>query len=83
MSKEKDAFEGQKFDKKNNMVLYIPFKKGEIIMENNKFRQLCGKINYNTYNNIENALGLSGIGLILTNDLLTQQYPMLSNPIES
>lgn len=51
-------------------------------MENNKFRQLCGKINYNTYNNIENALGLSGIGLILTNDLLTQQYPMLSNPID-
>ena len=23
-------------------------------MENNKFRQLCGKINYNTYNNIQN-----------------------------
>lgn len=73
---------GRNLTKKNNMVLYIPFKKGEIIMENNKFRQLCGKINYNTYNNIENALGLSGIGLILTNDLLTQQYPMLSNPID-
>lgn len=51
-------------------------------MENNKFRQLCGKINYNTYNNIQNTLGLSGLGLILTNDLITQQYPMLNNPID-
>lgn len=51
-------------------------------MENNKFRQLCGKINYNTYNNIQNTLKLSGLGLILTNDLITQQYPMLNNAID-
>ncbi len=36
-------------------------------MDNNKFRQLCGKINYNTYNNIKNTLVLSGLGLSLTN----------------
>ena len=51
-------------------------------MENNKFRQLCGKINYNTYNNIQSTLSLSALGLILTNDLITQQYPMLNNPID-
>ena len=51
-------------------------------MDNNKFRQLCGKINYNTYNNIKNTLVLSGIGLSLTNDLITQQYPMLNTPID-
>ena len=51
-------------------------------MENNIFRQLCGKINYNTYNNIQNSLRLSGLGLILTDDLITQQYQMLNTPID-
>ena len=51
-------------------------------MENNKFRQLCGKINYNTYNNIQNTLLLSGTGLLLTNDLIPRQYPMLNNSID-
>ena len=51
-------------------------------MENNKFKQLCGKINYNTYNNIQNTLWFSGVGLILTNDLISQQYPMLNKPVD-
>lgn len=51
-------------------------------MENNIFKQLCGKINYNTYKNIQNTLWFSGVGLILTNDLISQRYPILNKPID-
>jgi len=34
-------------------------------MENNLFRQLCGKINYNTYNNIQKTLAMSHLGIVL------------------
>lgn len=52
-------------------------------MKSNIFKQLCGKINYNTYCNIENLLLYSGLGLALTDDLILSQYPMLSSPINT
>ena len=50
-------------------------------MENNLFRQLCGKINYNTYNNIQKAMLMSYFGLHFTNNFILQQYPMSSYPL--
>ena len=50
-------------------------------MENNLFRQLCGKINYNTYNNIQKALAMSHLGIVYTDDFIVQQYPMLADPL--
>ena len=39
-------------------------------MNNNKFKQFCGSIDYNTYNKIQSILGISSVGMTLTNDLI-------------
>lgn len=48
-------------------------------MENNKFKQLCGSIDYNTYNNIQNILLLSSSSISLTSNLILLQYPILNS----
>lgn len=50
-------------------------------MENSIFKQLCGKMNYNTYNNIKNISVFSVAGLNLTESLLAPQCPSLSIPL--
>lgn len=47
-------------------------------MENDKFRQLCGKVSYNTYTNIQNGCLASSMGISLASELLSQ-YPILNN----
>lgn len=51
-------------------------------MENNKFKQLCGSIDYNTYNKIQSILGFSSVGMALTNDLILSQYPILNSSVD-
>lgn len=52
-------------------------------MKNNKFKQFCGSIDYNTYNKIQNILGVSSIGLNLINDLILSQYPILNSSVDA
>ena len=64
------------------MVVYTSFKRGKI-MENNKFKQFCGSIDYNTYNKIQSILGFSSVGMALTNDLILSQYPVLNSSVDA
>lgn len=50
-------------------------------MENNKFKQFCGSIDYNTYNKIQSIFGFSSVGMGLTNDLILSQYPILNSSV--
>lgn len=52
-------------------------------MENNKFKQFCGSIDYNTYNKIQSILGFSSVGITLTNDLILSQYPVLNSSVDA
>ena len=50
-------------------------------MEKNVFSKICGSMNYNTYISLQNALGMSTIGLTAASKL-TYQYPLVSNSID-
>lgn len=52
-------------------------------MENNKFKQFCGSIDYNTYNKIQSILGFSTAGMVLTNGLILSQYPILNSSVNA
>lgn len=52
-------------------------------MNNNKFKQFCGSIDYNTYNKIQSILGISSVGMTLTNDLILSQYPILNSSVDA
>lgn len=39
-------------------------------MEKNVFKKIFGNIDYNTYTNLQNALGMSTIGLAVANELI-------------
>lgn len=47
----------------------------------NKFHQICNKINYNTYQNIQSGVSATSFWTIVAS-ILTEQYPMLSNSLE-
>ena len=64
------------------MVVYTSFKRRKI-MENNKFKQFCGSIDYNTYNKIQSILGFSSVGMALTNNLILSQYPVLNSSVDA
>ena len=53
------------------------------IMKNNKFKQFCGVIDYNTYNKIQGILGFSIVGIGLTNDLILLQHPILDSYVDT
>lgn len=52
-------------------------------MENNKFKDFCGLIDYNTYNKIQSIFGFSSAGMALTHDLIFSQYPNLNNSVDT
>ncbi len=52
-------------------------------MENNKFKQFCGSMNYNAYNKIQNILGVSSVGMALANDMILSQYPILNSSADA
>ncbi len=47
----------------------------------NKFKQLCGLVDYNTYNKIQKFFECFSLGMILPNYLFLLQYPNSYNPI--
>lgn len=51
-------------------------------MQNNIFKQFCGSMDYNTYNKIQNILGVSSVGISWANDLILSQYPILNSSID-
>lgn len=52
-------------------------------MDNNKFKQFFGSIDYNTYDKIQNTLFFSGVGMVLAKDLIVSQYPILNSPVDA
>lgn len=51
-------------------------------MENNKFKRLCGYIDYNTYGNLQNILFTSSLGLSIASEFVPE-YSSLYNPTEA
>lgn len=49
---------------------------------NNRFKQFCNSIDYNTYQNICRVIGNSSMGIILTNTFLLPQNLVLNIPID-
>lgn len=47
----------------------------------NKFKKLCGSINYNTYAALQKTFGISGIGFTLANELIIPQNTLLSSSV--
>ena len=39
-------------------------------MENNKFKQFCSSIDYDTYYKLQTIFGFSSVGVSLTSDLM-------------
>lgn len=52
-------------------------------MSRNVFKDLCGKVDYSTYNIIQNILGCSSFGLTLSSIYIHNQCPILDVPIYS
>ena len=52
-------------------------------MENKFYKDICNKVNYSTYKNIEDKLTLSALGLITTNNLLLLEHPTLSTSVDA
>ena len=51
-------------------------------MENNKFKQFCSSIDYDTYYKLQTIFGFSSVGVSLTSDLMLSQYPILGSSFE-
>lgn len=51
-------------------------------MEKNKFKKLCGCIDYNTYGNLQNILCASSLGLSIASEFIPE-YSSLYSPIDT